>query len=97
MSRLNELVKNIGSNWIAFATSILTAFFLSPFIVHHLGDIAYGVWTLVISLISLLGLLDLGMRGQSPGLFPETTLKEITRKRAVRSRLDFGSAYGWRS
>jgi len=63
MSRLNELAKNIGSNWIAFATSVLTAFFLSPFIVHHLGNTAYGVWTLVISLISLLGLLDLGMRG----------------------------------
>ena len=63
MSRLNQLAKNIGSNWIAFATSVITAFFLSPFIVHHLGNTAYGVWTLVISMISLMGLLDLGMRG----------------------------------
>src|SRR5882762_490961 len=63
MSRLNELARSISSNWIALTTSILTAFFLTPFVVHHLGDTAYGVWTLVISMISLMGLLDLGMRG----------------------------------
>jgi O-antigen/teichoic acid export membrane protein len=63
MSRLNQIVRSIGSNWMALATSVVTAFFLSPFIVHHLGNTAYGVWTLVVSMISLMGLLDLGMRG----------------------------------
>jgi O-antigen/teichoic acid export membrane protein len=63
MSRLNQLLKSIVSNWTAFAASVLVAFFLSPFIVHHLGNTAYGVWTLVVSMISFMGLLDLGMRG----------------------------------
>ena len=63
MSRLKQLAKSIGSNWIALSTSVLTAFLLTPFIVHHLGNTAYGVWTLVVSMISLMGLLDLGMRG----------------------------------
>ena len=37
-------------------------FFLSPFILHSLGTLAYGVWVLAISVVSYLGLLDLGMQ-----------------------------------
>ncbi len=50
-------------NWLAFGFSSGVAFFLSPFVVHRLGNITYGVWTLVVSLISYMGLLDLGLRG----------------------------------
>ncbi|HYR88246.1 MAG TPA: oligosaccharide flippase family protein [Terriglobia bacterium] len=50
-------------NWIALAISVVVAFFLSPFVVHHLGNVAYGVWTLVISMTAYMGLLDLGLRG----------------------------------
>lgn len=39
-------------NWLAFGFSSGVAFFLSPFVVHDLGNIRYGVWTLVVSLIS---------------------------------------------
>jgi O-antigen/teichoic acid export membrane protein len=53
----------VFSNWTAFAVSVIVAFFLSPFVVHHLGNIAYGVWVLVNSSIAYLALLDLGMRG----------------------------------
>src|SRR5439155_6631706 len=41
----------------------IIAFFISPFVVRHLGDSAYGVWVLVGSLTGYLGLLDLGVRG----------------------------------
>src|SRR6267142_386812 len=44
-------------NWIALAISVVVAFFLSPFVVHHLGNVAYGVWTLVISMTAYMGLL----------------------------------------
>jgi O-antigen/teichoic acid export membrane protein len=37
-------------------------FFLSPFILHRLGNVAYGVWVLAISVVAYLGLLDLGMQ-----------------------------------
>jgi O-antigen/teichoic acid export membrane protein len=63
MSRVAQLAKSIAGNWMAFAISAGVAFFLSPFIVHHLGNIAYGVWTLVVSMISFMSLLDLGLRG----------------------------------
>ena len=37
-------------------------FFLSPFIVHRLGDSLYGVWEMVISLTGFLGFADIGVR-----------------------------------
>jgi len=51
------------ANWTAFLVVALVSFFLSPFIVHHLGNTAFGVWVLLGSLVGYLGLLDFGVRG----------------------------------
>jgi O-antigen/teichoic acid export membrane protein len=51
------------ANWTAFIVTALVSFFLSPFIVHRLGDAGYGIWVLLGSLVGYLGLLDLGVRG----------------------------------
>src|SRR5260370_29592777 len=56
-------IRNVAANWGGFAFSILVTFFLSPFVVRHLGNGAYGVWTLIGSLTGYLGLLDMGVRG----------------------------------
>lgn len=48
---------------MAFAVAAIVSFFLSPFLVHHLGNAAYGVWILANSSIAYMALLDLGMRG----------------------------------
>jgi O-antigen/teichoic acid export membrane protein len=61
--RFTQLVRNIFSNWLGFAVATIVAFFLSPFVVRHLGDSGYGVWVLTMSLTGYLGLLDLGVRG----------------------------------
>lgn len=45
------------------AISFILSFFIAPFVVHHLGNTAYGVWVMVASLMSYMGLLDLGLRG----------------------------------
>src|SRR5258708_33396433 len=63
VSESRRFARGVTINWLAFGFSAGVAFFLSPFVVHHLGNVAYGVWTLVISLISYMGLLDLGLRG----------------------------------
>jgi O-antigen/teichoic acid export membrane protein len=63
MSRARILMTGIGANWMALALSVIVAFFLSPFVVHHLGNLAYGVWVLANSSIAYMALLDLGMRG----------------------------------
>jgi O-antigen/teichoic acid export membrane protein len=46
---------------LATVATLAVGFFLAPFIVHRLGNVAYGVWVLAISSINYLGILDLGM------------------------------------
>ena len=60
--RFRHIARNVFSNWLATAANMGVGFFLSPFIVHRLGNEAYGIWVLAISSIGYLGLLDLGMR-----------------------------------
>jgi len=42
--------------------SIAVGIFLSPFILHRLGDVAYAIWVLAVSVVSYLNVLDLGMQ-----------------------------------
>jgi len=63
MPRARRIAQNILSNWFALAVTTVIGFFLSPYVVHHLGNLAYGVWVLIMSLVSYMSLLDLGMRG----------------------------------
>ena len=56
------IVKNVGSSWFALGLNILVGIFLSPFILHHLGDEAFGLWVLIFSLTGYYGLFDLGIR-----------------------------------
>ena len=59
---LRTLARNIVSNWCGFAVSAAVAFFLTPFVLHSLGDTRYGIWALVMGLTGYYGLLDLGFR-----------------------------------
>jgi O-antigen/teichoic acid export membrane protein len=49
-------------NWIAMAVGMVVPFFLTPFVIRHLGVTAYGIWILAVSTVSYLNLLDLGLR-----------------------------------
>ncbi|HZR67409.1 MAG TPA: oligosaccharide flippase family protein [Terriglobales bacterium] len=62
-SALSGLMRNVLSNWGAYFVAMAINFFLSPYVVTHLGNVSYGVWTLILSLTGYLGLLDLGVRG----------------------------------
>ncbi len=55
-------LKNISSSWFGLATNLVVGFLLSPFILHHLGDDAFGLWVLVFSLTGYYGLFDFGIR-----------------------------------
>jgi len=63
MKQIPRSLRNVASNWAGTLVSMLVAFFLSPFVVHHLGATAYGVWVMIMSLTGSLSLLDLGVRG----------------------------------
>ena len=60
--RRAEIVKNVGSSWFSLGFNILVGIFLSPFILHRLGDTAYGIWILIFSVTGYYGLFDLGIR-----------------------------------
>src|SRR6266404_3607404 len=59
---LVQIVKNVSSSWIALGTNVLVGIFLSPFILHRLGDAAFGIWVLIFSITGYYGLFDLGIR-----------------------------------
>jgi len=57
-----QILKNVGSSWSALAINVIVGIFLSPFILHHLGDAAFGIWVLIFSVTGYYGLFDLGIR-----------------------------------
>ena len=63
MPRARRIAQNVLSNWLALAITTVVGFFLSPLVVHYLGNLTYGVWVIVMSLVAYMNLLDLGLRG----------------------------------
>jgi len=61
MAKGINIIKNVLTNWIAYLLSIIINFLMMPFVIHQLGDTAYGIWILIGSLTGYLGLLDFGI------------------------------------
>src|SRR6266571_5606914 len=57
-----EILKNVGSSWCALGVNILVGILLSPYILHRLGDEAFGIWVLIFAITGYYGLFDLGIR-----------------------------------
>ena len=57
-----QIIKNVGSTWFSTGLNILIGVFMSPFILHRLGDTAFGLWVLVFSLTGYYGIFDFGIR-----------------------------------
>ncbi len=57
-----QIIKNISSSWFSLGINVFVGIFLSPFILHRLGDTAFGVWVLIFSVTGYYGLFDLGIR-----------------------------------
>ena len=57
-----RLLKNIFSNWAGTGVTAIIAFIMSPFLVHTLGKDAYGVWTLIFSIVAYSNFFDAGMK-----------------------------------
>jgi O-antigen/teichoic acid export membrane protein len=57
--------KSLGNaiwNWFGTGFETAVALFLMPFLIHHLGEAAYGTWIIIGSLTGYVGILDFGMR-----------------------------------
>lgn len=55
------IFSGLMANYAGFVVNIAIAFFLTPFLVHTLGDAQYGIWSIAASLSGYMSLLDLGI------------------------------------
>ncbi len=60
--RLRQIARNILFNWFGTVANLVVGVFFAPFVLHRLGDVAYGIWVLAVSTVAYLSLLDLGMQ-----------------------------------
>lgn len=63
LSRSEKAIINLFTSALAWGWPVLLAFFATPFIVRGLGDDAYGIRGLVVSITGYFALLDLGLNG----------------------------------
>lgn len=61
MPQQRRYVLSAATNWLAFAATLLVAFFISPYLIRTLGDARYGVWVFVESILAYFTLFDLGI------------------------------------
>jgi O-antigen/teichoic acid export membrane protein len=57
-----HILRSVLSNWSYLIVSAIVAFLITPFVLRHLGDSAYGIWALVLQLTGYMGVVDVGLR-----------------------------------
>lgn len=62
MSTKRLAIRGVFFNWLGGACAFVIAFVVTPVLVRGLGNEAYGIWAVVISLTSYYSLADLGLR-----------------------------------
>ncbi len=65
MSSARIFARNLTANWTGHVVNLVVMFFLSPFVVHTLGEVEYGIWSLMTLLTGYMGILDLGIRAST--------------------------------
>lgn len=61
MNGVLRLLRNISSNYVKVAVNATVLILLTPYIIHQLGEPAYAVWIIVLTLGYYLNFLDLGV------------------------------------
>ena len=59
-SRTAQVVLNTASNYARFALNVLIWLVLTPYMINKLGKEAFGLWSLIFSVVGFLGLMDMG-------------------------------------
>lgn len=61
-STYSKIIKNVASNWVGLVVQIAVSFFISPFVVNHLGAEIYGIWAVAMQFTGYIYLMDFGVR-----------------------------------
>lgn len=57
-----KIVKNVTSTWANIIVGTLLSIIIAPIVVNKLGNVYYGIWTLVMQFTGYLWLFDFGVR-----------------------------------
>src|SRR4030088_3374267 len=60
--RISLVLRAVATSWVAVIANASVGFLLTPFVLHRLGDEAFGVWILITNLVGYYGLVDAGVR-----------------------------------
>ncbi len=74
---------NITTSYARFLTGIVAVFLLTPFTLGVIGTDAFGLWSLCLAVIGVLGLLDLGLGTAAVKAVAEHTGGDSTRARLI--------------
>lgn len=58
----SSILKNVSASWLGLVVNVVTGLIVSPYILHKLGDEAFGLWVLVFAITGYYGLFDFGIR-----------------------------------
>jgi len=60
MSRTRRFTINAAANYLRFAVTVVAMFWMTPYIIRHVGAAAFGVWSLIFSALGIFALFDCG-------------------------------------
>jgi O-antigen/teichoic acid export membrane protein len=60
--KLSLILRSVTATWAAVIVSAVVGFFLTPYILHRLGDEAYGLWVVIVALSDYYLFLQVGVR-----------------------------------
>lgn len=62
ISVVGQFFKNIVTTYLGTMVSLTIVFFFTPYLISMLGKNRYGIWQLTFSILSYMGLADMGMK-----------------------------------
>jgi O-antigen/teichoic acid export membrane protein len=60
--RFSLILRAVATSWVAVLANAAVGLLLTPYVLHHIGDEAFGLWVLVVTLVGYCGILDGGVR-----------------------------------
>lgn len=59
---MSTILKNVTASWVSLSVNLVLSFFIAPITVNALGNVYYGIWTLLMQFTGYLWLFDFGVR-----------------------------------
>src|SRR5258708_19464842 len=59
--RFSLILRAVTTSWVAIIANASVGLLLTPYVLHPLGDEAFGLWVLVVTLVGYYGLFDGGV------------------------------------